>query len=394
MMKKQNLQPDTAAMELPTRIRIIDEICRAGSGASKKSLHDATGFAWGTVCRIVDNLIEEGILSSRSSRTDRPGRQTSLLELNPHNRIVAGLALGGESWRLVLCNYSFQILHETRIPTPPWRGAAAFRDAIIELIDSALAAAGESRARLHCVGIAVAGIVRPETGELLTAGNLGMPHSPPIPVQDETARILGVPVLLLPAHAATVWGEYILGAHAATPNIVVVGIGIGIGAGIIANGRRIVSRPDRPAGHIGHLYIPGNHRPCACGGIGCLEACAGGRALLGCARELYPEESWQSAREIDLAAAAGNRHAARLLDRAARYEAFATGLLVQMYRPDALIFTGGQCVEGNYLYTRLRRCLLQYLPPGLRDTLNVSISALGEYGGAVGAARLAFEQYF
>lgn len=381
-------------MGLPTKIRIIDEICRSKGEASKKSLHDATGFAWGTVCRIIDNLVEEGILSSRSSKTDRPGRQTSLLKLNPHNRIVAGLALGGESWRLVLCNYSFEVLHEKKIPTPPWRGPESFRNAIVGFIDSALAAAGESRSRLHCVGIAVAGIVRPETGELLTAGNLGMPRSTGIPVQAEVGRLLGVPVLLLPAHAATVWGEYILGAHAAVPNIVVVGIGIGIGAGIIANGQRIVSRPDCLTGHIGHLYIPGGLRPCACGETGCLEAYAGGRALVRCAEELCPGEQWKSAREIDRAAAAGNRHAIRLLDRAAGYEAFAASLLVQMHRPDALIFTGGQCAEGNFLYTRLRRHLSQYLPPSLRDRLDVSISALGEYGGAVGAARLAFEEFF
>ncbi|MDD5728899.1 MAG: ROK family protein, partial [Victivallales bacterium] len=152
--------------------------------------------------------------------------------------------------------------------------------------------------------------------------------------------------------------------------------------------------PDRQVGTIGHIYIPGNHYQCVCGRKGCLEAFAGGRSLVEVAKERYPDAGWRSAKEIDHAAMNGDIRARSILNRAARLDAACIAFLVQIYCPEALIFTGGQCVESGFFYSALRNKLFKGLPENIRSSLKISISSIKEYGNAIGAARLAFEKFF
>ena len=172
-----------------------------------------------------------------------------------------------------------------------------------------------------------------------------------------------------------------------------VGIGVGIGAAIISEHTLLPNRPDRPTGYIGHLYLPGIQRTCVCGESGCIEAFAGGRSLAEIAKERFPGKA-VDARTLDTLAAAGNREAMDLLRRAADYDAFAVAFLLQMYHPDALIFYGGQCRAGGFLYGELLRRLDFHVPPARRGGMSISISELGDRHVALGAARLYFEKLF
>ena len=112
------------------------------------------------------------------------------------------------------------------------------------------------------------------------------------------------------------------------------------------------------------------------------------------AQERYPDAGWKSAEEIDRAAATGDARAKNILSRAARLDAACIAFLVQIYRPEAIIFTGGQCVARAFFYTALCEKLRKALPGDIAEHLKVSISAIKEYGNAIGAARLAYEQFF
>ena len=160
----------------------------------------------------------------------------------------------------------------------------------------------------------------------------------------------------------------------------------------------IVSRPDRPAGYIGHLYIPGNREICVCGYRGCLEAFAGARSLAAIARRRHENDPayplWQNAAAIDLAAAAGDRRAVALLNRAAACDAVGIAGLIQMYQPDALIFSGGQSRENGYLYNAVLRRLKRLVPEDRRRGMRISITSLGDAQSALGVIRLAYEKFF
>ena len=55
-------------------------------------------------------------------------------------------------------------------------------------------------------------------------------------------------------------------------------VSTGVGGGLVCDGR-LVDGADGNAGHIGHVVVEPDGRPCACGGRGCLEAEASGTAI-------------------------------------------------------------------------------------------------------------------
>jgi glucokinase len=55
-------------------------------------------------------------------------------------------------------------------------------------------------------------------------------------------------------------------------------VSTGVGGGVVLNGRLLQGRLGN-AGHVGHVVVVPDGRPCACGGQGCLEAEASGTAL-------------------------------------------------------------------------------------------------------------------
>ena len=55
-------------------------------------------------------------------------------------------------------------------------------------------------------------------------------------------------------------------------------VSTGIGGGIVLDGRLLDGRAGN-AGHIGHVVVEPDGRPCFCGGRGCLEGEASGRAI-------------------------------------------------------------------------------------------------------------------
>ena len=368
------------------RIRVLDAV-RAGRGeATKKSIENATGLACATVCKTVDSLLADRTIFARREAPSGRGRPASPLALNLDSALFAGLDLGGESWRILFSDLGFNRLYYRKIATPPYEGRETFFRHLFAFIRSSLAESRLDAAKLRLIGLAVSANTDPDTGVVVSAGNMGV------------EREFGVPACVITTQAAAAWAEYKFGTAAGTGDLVTVGLGVGIGAAIIAQHQLIVSRPDRPAGYIGHLYIPGNREICVCGYRGCLEAFAGARSLAAIARRRHENDPayplWQNAAAIDLAAAAGDRRAVALLNRAAACDAVGIAGLIQMYQPDALIFSGGQSREEGFLYNALLRRLKRLVPEDRRRGMKISVTSLGDAQSALGVIRLAYEKFF
>ena len=368
------------------RIRVLDAV-RAGRGeATKKSIENATGLACATVCKTVDSLLADRTIFARREAPSGRGRPALPLALNLDSALFAGLDLGGESWRILFSDLGFNRLYYRKIATPPYEGRETFFRHLFAFIRSSLAESRLDAAKLRLIGLAVSANTDPDTGVVVSAGNMGIRWGANLPVREEVEREFGVPACVITTQAAAAWAEYKFGTA------------VGIGAAIIAQHQLIVSRPDRPAGYIGHLYIPGNREICVCGYRGCLEAFAGARSLAAIARRRHENDPayplWQNAAAIDLAAAAGDRRAVALLNRAAACDAVGIAGLIQMYQPDALIFSGGQSRENGYLYNAVLRRLKRLVPEDRRRGMRISITSLGDAQSALGVIRLAYEKFF
>ena len=67
--------------------------------------------------------------------------------------------------------------------------------------------------------------------------------------------------------------------------------------------------------------------------------------------------------------------------------------MIQLYAPEALIFSGGQSKPDGYLFRKTIEKLKEILPEE-RRSCHLDITNLGPHQAALGAARLAYEKFF
>lgn len=374
-------------------IKIIDEIRKSPDGLSKKELAGLVGLPWGTLFKAAGELTERNILFQRLSRSGTPGRPSIPLVLNANAALFCGMDIGAASSRILFCDLNFRIRYQHCVPTEKYSGRERFVQWVDAFFNDALAHAGIDRNKLAGIGMAVSGNVDAGAGIIVSGGNFGMKYGENIPCRllEERWNNRVYAVTTMGAAAAA---EFHFGRYAGSPNIVTVGLGVGIGSGVVANGQLLISHPRRPVGYIGHMLIPGNENRCTCGFKGCLEAYSGGEYLKQIAkRELPHRPELQDAMLLDRAAAGGDADAVRIMSTAAEYNAVGVAGMIQLYSPDAMIFSGGQCRADGFLYETTLAKLREILPEE-RHNFEISITSLGEFQSALGAARLAYEQFF
>jgi glucokinase len=91
------------------------------------------------------------------------------------------------------------------------------------------------------------------------------------------ARVWNAPVLLVQEERALALGHHL--ADPGCDDFLLVDFGEGVGGAIIVEGKPL-SNSLPISGEIGHTPVPGNHRPCGCGAVGCVETLISVRGLL------------------------------------------------------------------------------------------------------------------
>ncbi len=377
-------------MNLSNSVRILDAVRK--DSPSRKELAEATGIPWGSMCNAVNALLERGLLVEIRRKASSPGRPSVPLSINADAGFLAGVDIGASKTRILFTDLNFRILFQRSVETERYSTEERFFAWCGGLFEAALTDAGIPRERIIGTGLSVSGNVDPEAGIIASGGNWGLKQGAALPVA-ELAHRFGTPVYAITTLAAMVYGEYRFGRRAGCADLVGIGLGVGVGSGVISQHQLLVSLPGRTVGYIGHLLIPGNLYPCNCGFTGCLEAYSGGEALGRVARrELPGRPELHTAAALDRAAAAGDAEAERLLRVAARNNAAGIASMIQLYSPEALIFSGRQSRPEGFLYNATLEELNRYLPAERRNCF-IDISILGDWLSARGAARLAFERF-
>lgn len=98
------------------------------------------------------------------------------------------------------------------------------------------------------------------------------------PLRNRLATHTGLPTWVDNDAKALALAEGRMGAARGEPNYMAMVVSTGVGAGIVVDGRLLDGSTDN-AGHLGHVVVVPDGRPCACGSRGCLEAEASGSAI-------------------------------------------------------------------------------------------------------------------
>ena len=164
------------------------------------------------------------------------------------------------------------VLVEDRVPTPVSTDPDAIFEALSTMVERVRSAAPvePTVCGVGCGGPMTAG------GETVTPLNIrGWVR---FPLRHRLHQRLGLPVVVDNDAKALALGEGWLGAARGSEDYVALVVSTGVGGGIVVDGR-LLDGAGGNAGHIGHVVVEPEGRPCVCGGRGCLEAEASGRSI-------------------------------------------------------------------------------------------------------------------
>ena len=192
--------------------------------------------------------------------TGTPGKTVLAVDIGG-TKLAAGLVDAGDG----------RVLARAAVPTPRSDDGEVVFATLVGLLERL----GRARAPAGLCGVGSGG---PMTagGEALTPVHI--PAWRAFPLRSRLEEVTGLPVVVDNDAKAVALAEGWVGAAAGVPAYIGMVVSTGIGGGIVLDGRLLDGRAGN-AGHIGHVVVEPDGRPCFCGGRGCLEGEASGRAI-------------------------------------------------------------------------------------------------------------------
>lgn len=265
-----------ASLRRTNQRTVLSLFQRLGS-ASRADLAKAAGLSQPTAGKIIEDLIEAGILQVADERADaktktrsrRLGRPGQLLKLDSERPRFLGIELGVRETRVATLPVGVKLTDEwsLRFATPGTPEKWLQRLAKV--------CEGVAARDFWGILVSVPGIVDETAGKVLFSPNLHWLERTDLP--GLVRQRWNLPVLLVQEIRALALGH--LTAEPEVEDFLLVDFGEGVGGAIVLDGI-LYSHPTAMSGELGHTPVPGNLRLCGCGGQGCLETLVSESGLL------------------------------------------------------------------------------------------------------------------
>lgn len=336
--------------QIDTDVLTVVDLVRRGRASTRQQLAQMTGMGRNTISSLLSTAVDLGLIAPNGSGPSTGGRAPATWRFRQEDGLVLVAGVHSSTLRLAVTDLGGARVEcrtlpwsITRGPAPTLAEAAARLRDMVAPLDRPVWAAGAS----------LPGPIDQESGR---------PTAPPImpgwdgfDVVAVMEEALGVPVVtsndvntMLLGHAVTLQDQ----AHRRPRDILYLQVGTGIGAGLMSNG--LLHRgADGAAGDIGHVRVTGNDAVvCRCGRTGCLEAVAGGWAVLRDARRAGAEGTSPFLHErladsgdltiddVVAGVAAGDTECVTLMVRSATAVGDALAMIVSFFNPGQVVLAG------------------------------------------------------
>ena len=382
---------------------LLLHLIRTGQARTRAEASRIGNLGPAVVSRCVGQLIDLGLIYNGEPISSTGGRPAGQLCFNAAAGMLLVAEFGATAVTVGLTDLAGKMLATAG---GPWRiedGPDASIDHVVALMRTLQP--DMSGRDVWGVGVGLPGPVEFATGR---------PTSPPIMPgwdgYDVRARLresLGAPVWVDNDVNVMALGELRAGAAIGERDVVVIKIGTGIGAGLISEGR-IHRGAQGSAGDVGHVPVLDTRLDaiCRCGKRGCLEAVAGGAAIVrdGHAaavqgRSQFLANVLSSGRAIGVfdvidAAAHGDSACVDLLTTAAHCIGDLLVIIVNIYNPSLIVLGGSLTRAGDGFLAAIRQQVFLRSSPLATRNLRIVRSTLGQLGAATGTAHMVLDELF
>ncbi|NUW43175.1 ROK family protein [Nonomuraea rhodomycinica] len=355
-------------------------------GLTKSDVARLTGLSRTTVNQRLDGLLAAGLLVPGPEEARTRGRPAGQFVVNRARGVLLVADIGATALRAAVCDLGGHVRNEREAKADVTAGPQSILTIVEKLFAEILHDIRRPPEAVLGIGLDVPGPVDFASGRVI---------SPPIMTGWDRFDIRGwfagqytCPVLVDKDVNAMAYGEQRL-RYPDVPHLLMVKVGTGVGTGLIAGGQ-VHRGADGAAGDVGHIHVtvPDVTEPpaCRCGNTGCLEAYAGGWALV---RDL--REQGREVATVDDAVRlirAGDPVAVRLARRAARILGGAIADMVNLFNPRVIAVCGQLAHTDELLFAGIREIVYRRSLPLATRNLQIVRSDLDPHAGVLGLAQL------
>ena len=361
-------------------------LIRARRDITRAEIGQLTGLSRTAVSARVASLAARGLVIEREQAPSTGGRPAAFLSFNADAGIVLSAAIGRSRTRLAVCNLAGEILAATDIDQEPGLGPDDLMPDVAKRLDALLDDTGHRDDRIYGVGLSLPGTVDQQRG-----GSLNSPIMmgwDGVPLPPYFAELTDAPVILDNDANVIALAER-RGDRQAVDDLLVVKASTGLGAGIIAGGA-LQRGAVQAAGELGHNKTPAAEGvPCRCGDTGCLEAIAGGWALVRALKE--DGRSVGHLRDVVELANSGDADARRMIRDSGRHVGEVLAAAVNLLNPAVLVVAGDMAGAYDVFVAGLRETLYGNATALATRVLQVVPSTYGDRSGVIGSATMVLD---
>ena len=356
-------------------------LIRDGVATTRAEIRRLTGLSRTAVAARVSALTAKGLVIEREEGSSTGGRPPTLLSFNAEAGVVLAAAVGRSRTRLAICNLAGEIRALTDIDQEVGVGPDDLMPDLVKRLEVLLVESGHAEEEIHGVGMCLPGTVDQQRGSSLASPIMSGWDG--VPLEPYFRKLTAAPIMMDNDANVSALAER-RGERQAFDDLLFIKASTGLGAGIISGG--VLQRGAvGAAGEFGHNKTPAAAGlACRCGDTGCLEAIAGGWALVRSLQERG--RAVGHIRDVVELANHGDPEARRLIRESGRHVGEVLATAVNLLNPAVLVVGGDMANAYDVLVAGVRETLYGNATALATRVLQVVPSTYGDRSGVVGSA--------
>ncbi|WED20984.1 ROK family transcriptional regulator [Vibrio sp. JC009] len=325
---------------------------------SRIQVADVSQLAPASVTKITRQLLAQGLIKEVAQQASTGGRRAISLttEVEPFHSVA--IRVGRDYFRLSLIDLGGTVLASDAVEFR-YANQNELLKGLIRHIRRFLNQNQQIIKTLIAVGIALPGLVNPETGVVEYMPNTNIDN---LELADEIKAQFKVECFVGNDIRGKALAEHYFGASRDCQDSILVSVHRGTGAGIIVNGQVFLGH-NRNVGEIGHIQIDPLGEQCQCGNFGCLETVAANPAIIDRIKKLISRGYNSSLAELDNItmkdvcehALNGDELAKESLIRVGNMLGKAIAITVNLFNPQKIVIAGDITQAQDIVFPAIRK---------------------------------------
>jgi len=387
------------------RYMSIVEYLQKKGPADQACLSNQLDIGLMTVNKVVNHLLNSGLLVKAGKSDSQAGRKSDLYNLNPELCVSIGVALNEERALFSALRPDGEVITNIEYPFNVNNEIISSADNLLNLItkyyERFITEIKINEESIAILGIALEGIVDTENGRFILGTHLGGIID--MQLRDHVSRSIGLPVYIDDPCRAGAYYENKYRSDLTGKSFISIYIGKGVGSGIMIDGK-LYRGFSGIAGEVGHMVVNDNGIRCKCGNYGCLETIASEESIVRQIREGIQEGVFTKIlnycdgdlNKVDLdvlkrAADDGDKFSLNIIEYVGNHLGKALALVVNFMNPEFIVIGGEGVKIGSFLENYVNRIINTNALNVLEKKTNIKINEYDRFRDAKSIATEALD---